>query len=135
MKLKLTNASTTKYFNIIDIATDGSSNNILFLSGMNGETLANSAITNTTYSFDYSPNGWQTVLPAFYAYPSTNRTITGSPAAVAFDTVVTNQGGGYDGSTGVFTAPVPGWYSVNCWYNANGGNAGVLEQPECHLYG
>lgn len=55
MKIKFTNASTVKYFVVTNIATDGGSNNIVFLDGMNGATVANSAITLPYYSTQESP--------------------------------------------------------------------------------
>ncbi|XP_045187953.1 complement C1q-like protein 4 [Mercenaria mercenaria] len=38
----------------------------------------------------------------------------GANATVKFETVITNLGGGYNNTTGVFTAPLPGLYMFSC---------------------
>lgn len=52
--------------------------------------------------------------PAFLAYLSTNQanvTGDGTQYTVIFDTVAFQQGAGYNNGTGVFTAPVTGYYA------------------------
>jgi len=60
MKIKLTDASTTKYFSITVITTDGGSHNIVFLNGQGGTTLSGGTITNSFYSVHGSPQGFST---------------------------------------------------------------------------
>lgn len=63
-----------------------------------------------------------TVPYAFEAYRSTNQT---SGAVTLFDTIVNQSGSGYSAPTGLFTAPVTGWYSfaasLNIYQNIIGG--------------
>lgn len=49
-------------------------------------------------------------LAAFSAYRSSNQTL--GPVAI-FDTIETQVGSGYSNSTGIFAAPISGWYSFS----------------------
>ena len=57
--------------------------------------------------------GLKTPTVAFTALLSTDTTI-GPPAILKYDHVVTNWGGAYQPTTGIFTAPYDGLYSISC---------------------
>ena len=61
--------------------------------------------------------------PSFMAFLSgsiNNVTGDGTAYAIICDTEAFDQGGDYDNSTGVFTAPVTGRYSCNCGFRFSG---------------
>jgi hypothetical protein len=73
--------------------------NIKAADGTSGLTIANSTgiITNST-------------KPAFSSYRSSALNISNTMQVIVYNTAVHNQGGHYNTSTGVFTAPVTGVY-------------------------
>ncbi|XP_053372693.1 heavy metal-binding protein HIP-like [Mercenaria mercenaria] len=50
---------------------------------------------------------------AFYAHHVTDTTQDVTDEIIVFDSTITNEGSGYDTSTGIFTAPVGGLYQFN----------------------
>ncbi|XP_053372692.1 complement C1q and tumor necrosis factor-related protein 9A-like [Mercenaria mercenaria] len=57
---------------------------------------------------------------AFYAHHVTETTLDKTDQIIVFDSVLTNEGSGYDTSTGIFTAPVEGMYQFTvhiCTYS------------------
>lgn len=67
-----------------------------------------------------------TSQPAFLAFVNTttsNQTGNGGSYDIVFNTEVFDQGGNYDATTGVFTAPVAGKYQFNVTINFTGNTA------------
>jgi len=84
------------------------------------DTISNQA---TTYS-GLLRIGTNANQPAFHARRSSNQT-TGGPIII-FDTINKQNGTGYSNSTGVFTAPVTGWYQINAMVSITNNSGGTL---------
>ncbi len=67
----------------------------------------------------------------FQAYRTTNQTVAGGSTSttIVFDTAISNLGGAYNTSTGVFTAPTTGYYafSSTVYFNQLNVPAGVTQ--------
>jgi len=72
-------------------------------------------------------------MVSFYAYSSSDIQGTRENQAVVFDKVDTNLGGGYNGTTGVFTAPAAGQYQFAVKYMMLYLNSSYAYSGEVHL--
>lgn len=59
--------------------------------------------------------------PSFFAHLSTNTSVTGG-TSVIFDAVDFDTASAYNASTGVYTIPTTGYYTVGCTVNQSGTN-------------
>lgn len=112
------NVSTDATANSINIAT-GAGAKTLTLGSTNTTSTTNvksgsgGVVVNTGASFSSTGIYSNTVQPAFRAFKSAataNVTGNGTTYLVICDTIQSQQGTGYSGGTGVFTAPSNGWY-------------------------
>ncbi|XP_053375911.1 complement C1q and tumor necrosis factor-related protein 9A-like isoform X2 [Mercenaria mercenaria] len=63
---------------------------------------------------------------AFYAHHVTDLVLDVSDEIIVFDTIITNEGSGYDTSTGIFTAPVEGLYQFTVHVCSKTGKYSVI---------
>ncbi len=87
--------------------------NRCFVAGITGVSVSNLqfvTIDTVTGQLGSSATGASGVF--FQAYLSANQTVAGGSATdtIIFDNVIVNDGAGYNGATGVFTAPTGGFY-------------------------
>nr|XP_034306794.1 EMILIN-1-like [Crassostrea gigas] len=68
---------------------------------------------NTVQKFEYIRQGGNGPAVAFTALLSKHTTVS-SHGVVKYDNVLTNVGGAYEPSTGIFTAPYRGIYTISC---------------------
>lgn len=107
--IKITQSATVKYF-----VVTGVTSTVLTVIGINGETVANSAISANAYSKARNPHGaGGGILPynpyKFRAYRNAAaNTGNGAFAVVACDTETYDTGNNH--ASGVFTAPIAGFY-------------------------
>lgn len=129
--IKLTQSATVKYFVITSLTST-----VLTVAGLNGVTVANSAITANAYSKTRNPHGTQAVagsLPfnpyKFKVYRTAAFTPGSSGAFVLmpYDTKQYDTASNVDIVTnkGRFTAPISGFYQINGLVNS-GTNAGTF---------
>ena len=74
----------------------------------------------------YDISGSRSPVVAFTALLSNDTTI-GPRAVLKYDQVVTNLGGAYQPTTGTFTAPYDGLYSISCTLMSHPSNVVPLE--------
>lgn len=78
---------------------------------------------------------------AFHAVLTTTSVSVSSDDTIKFNNVITNVGGGYNRSTGIFTAPVAGYYEFIVTIMAQSGNSFISKvlingsDYYCHAYG
>ncbi len=92
-----------------------------------------SLVTSSTAKIDSSNRYTNTSQPLFYAFNTstdTNVTGDGTSYTILFDSAVINQGSHYNTGTGIFTAPVAGFYSFSA--NVLVGDIGT--HNECILF-
>lgn len=84
------------------------------------------ALTLSSQSSTYSGAlriGTNPNQPAYRAHRTTNQT---SGTTAIFDTIDNQNGSGYSNSTGVFTAPVTGWYLLSANINIQNSSGGAV---------
>lgn len=107
---------------VLNIAAGGTNAATMATSGGIVKYDGTSLVTSSTAKIDSSNRYTNTSQPAFLAYVTnvqSNVTGDGTIYTVVYDTESFDNGANFDPATGIFTAPVTGYYQFNCLVSYN----------------